>query len=253
MSLKTGVLRGSLMHVIISAGVLFGAADAIPADQVSPSLLFYVPNSPPQGGVTGDRKGFMDELALEAARRAGYRASTDVRPWPRVLREVKEGKDLLIAGLSRYPSREASYTWVFPVFTLWRTFVTTGPTISTYAEGRSALRLVATHYGSLEITMLRSEGFGETQIYEITNTTPELDLLIRGRVDALYRPISEIRWLARGRPDAGRLVYGEPMQPTEQYIACSRDCSPEIVARLRQALQSMKEDGTIERLVKAYE
>jgi len=215
-------------------------------------LQFYVPNSPPQGVDYGEKKGIMVEVAAEAARRAGYVAKTEMLPWPRTLAYVANGKDLFIAGLSRSPSREASYTWVYPVFTLWRTFVTTGPKINSYADGKTKLRAVATHYGSLEISMLQSEGFTEEQIIKMPSDTPELDFLLAGRVDALYRPILEIQWFSRGRSDAHTLVYGEPMQPTEQYIACSLECSPDIVARLQTALNEMDADGTTIRIFNSY-
>ena len=219
----------------------------------SPHLLFYLPDSPPQGIKSGEKKGIMADVALEAARRAGYSAETDILPWPRVLDKVKYGKNLLIVGLSRFPSREESYTWIFPVFTLTRSFVTTGQQINSYSEGKSALSKIAAHYGSMEITMLRSEGFAENQLSFITTNTPLLKFLLRGRVDALYRPVIEVKWLARGDPEAKRLVYGAPMQATEQYIACSRDCDPIIVSSLREALAAMKADGTIEKILKCYE
>jgi polar amino acid transport system substrate-binding protein len=216
-------------------------------------LLFYVPISPPQGMESGDRKGFMADIAQEAARRAGYSAQTATLPWPRTLMYVKEGKNLLISGLSRFPEREGDFTWISPVFTLWRAFVTTSPRINTYAEGRELLNKIAVHYGSLEETILGSEGFSKAQFSLITTNTPLIDFLLAGRVDALYRPIIEVRWLARGRTDANLLVYGSPLQPTEQYVACSRACDPEIVARLRKALHEMKQDGSIDRIIKSYE
>ena len=216
-------------------------------------LLFYVPISPPQGMESGDRKGFMADIALEAARRAGYPAQTATLPWPRTQMYVKEGKNLLIAGLSRFPQRENDYTWISPVFTLWRAFVTSGRRIDNYADGRSSLSQVAVHYGSLEEQMLKSEGFGTTHLAMVTTKTPLTDFLLSGRVDALYRPIIEVRWLARQRADANRLVYGEPLQPTEQYVACSPNCDPAIVTRLRKALIEMKQDGTTERIINSYQ
>lgn len=53
--------------------------------------------------------------------------------------------------------------------------------------------------------------------------------------------------------DTSRLVFGEPLQPTEQYVACSPTYDPEIVARLRKALAEMRQDGTIDQLIKSYE
>ena len=216
-------------------------------------LQFYVPISPPQGIASGEHKGFMADIAVEASRRAGYSARIDFLPWPRTLMYVKKGKNLLIAGLSRFPQREEDFTWIAPAFTLWRAFVTTDKRINSYAEGRAALKRLAVHIGSLEETMLKSEGFGATHLSMITTDTPLIDYLLLGRVDALFRPIIEVRWLARGRSDANRLVVGEPLQPTEQYVACSRNCDPEIVMRLRKALLEMKQDGTTDRIIKSYE
>jgi polar amino acid transport system substrate-binding protein len=217
------------------------------------NLLFYIPISPPQGMEEGERKGFMADIALEAARRAGYSAQTAALPWPRTLMYVKKEKNLLIAGLSRFPEREKEYTWISPVFTLWRAFVTTDQQIDSYDEGREELKKIAVHYGSLEESILQGEGFSPDQFSLITTNTLLIDFLLKGRVTALYRPIIEVRWLARDRTDANRLVYGTPLQPTEQYVACSRICDPEIVTRLGKALRAMKQDGTTERIIKSYD
>lgn len=217
-------------------------------------LLFFLPDSPPQGIKTTDcPRGIMHDVAVEAARRAGYKAETGFIPWPRTLDEVKYGENLLIAGLSRVPSREDSYTWIEPVFSLSRVFVTTGPVINSYEEGRAKLGRIAVHYGSMEKTMLLAGGFNADQLNLITTNTPLLDFLLRGRVDALYRPLIEIKWMARGRKDLGRLTIGQPMEATDQYIACSLRCDPAVVEGLRAALQSMKTDGTIKSIMKAYE
>ena len=246
--------RCSLRAIVaaVFAGCLTLAAPLACAE--AKTLIFFLPDSPPQGIKTADSpRGIMHDVAVEAARRAGYQAETGFIPWPRTLDEVKYGENLLIAGLSRVPSREDSFTWIYPVFSLSRVFVTTGPVINSYEEGREKLGRIAVHYGSMEKTMLLAGGFAANQLSFITTNTPLLDFLVRGRVDALYRPLIEIKWLLRGRSDLRRLVIGQPMQSTDQYIACSLRCDPAIVEGLQTAPKSMQADGAIDRIMKAYE
>lgn len=251
-SMKSAKCKIYSYHLSVVFAFILLFANSIIGRAEQQELHFYVPNSPPQGLPSGEKKGIMVDVAVEAARRAGYRATIEMLPWPRTLAYVKGGKNLFIAGLSRHQSREDSYTWVYPVFTLWRTFITTGQRIDSYEEGRTKLKSVATHFGSLEISMLQEKGFSESQIVKITNETDQIDFLLSRRIDALYRPAVEIQWLTRGRQGVEKLVYGELMQPTSQYIACSLDCSEDIVLNLQSALKAMDEDGTLQRIIGSY-
>lgn len=245
----TTKLEGHFL-VVLLATALFTAS---PLRAAPEPLQFFVPISPPQGISRGEHKGFMADIAVEASRRAGYSARIDFLPWPRTLMYVKKGKNLLIAGLSRFPQREEDFTWISPVFTLWRAFVTTDKQINSYEEGRVTLKRLAVHIGSLEETILRTQGFDSKHLHKITTDTALIDYLLRGRADSLFRPIIEVRYLARGRSDANHLVIGKPLEPTKQYVACSKDCDPEIVMRLREALLGMELDGTTDRIIKGYE
>lgn len=242
------VLTASLSVVAVA----FAGAPAR-AEVVSPIIVNGI-NAMPQGDTEG--RGIMNEAVMAALKRAGLTGTMRFRPWKRAQEETIHGKDILITALSRTPERESKFTWLFPVFNNERTFVTVGPTYTGFEAAKSALEQVAVTAGTAQLDILLARGFARSQIrvIQIENQIVIPTMLLENRADAWFVAVSEARYFLRGLPDAAKFVIGPPVgEPTEQYVACSKNCDPDLVARMRVAGEAMRADGTFDEILHRYQ
>jgi polar amino acid transport system substrate-binding protein len=218
----------------------------------APSIDFYVPEAPPLTMLTvGDQHGIVGDVALQAIKLAGYSAHTLSPPWPRAQREVSIGKNLLIAPLTRTQSREDNYTWIAPVLTMDRAFFSLDRRVESFDEAKKTFKLIAVGLGSAQETRLRDEGFPDSQIYPLKIGENPAQMLLKGRVDAWFNGVPESRYIWRQLTDRP-LVMGRVLMTANLYLACSKDCDPQIVEKLRDAIDQLEKDGTIDRIEEQY-
>jgi polar amino acid transport system substrate-binding protein len=218
-------------------------------------IRVYAPDGPPQANAI-DGRGIMADAALEALKRVGMTGKIEFITWKRAQDEVMEGKDLLLTGLSRTKEREDHYTWLFPVFTMDRGFATIGKPVTSFTDAKSSLKHVAVALGGAQQGMLINEGFSADQINALSlekeKKAPEM--LLAGNVDGWFSSIVEIKYALKGKPDAGKFAISPPIgNGTVQYMVCSKNCSPELAAKLKKAGEDMKADGTLDTIMARYQ
>ncbi|HEV2675884.1 MAG TPA: transporter substrate-binding domain-containing protein [Aliidongia sp.] len=219
-----------------------------------PELVFALPDAAPQAFSGNElRHGIAGDACIEAAKRAGFLGRVEFPPWKRAQDDVSSGKDLLIAGLARIRERETRFTWIYPIMSMGRAFVTLDRGIESYAQAAAELRYILVGLGAAEYDVLRANGIPESQIRQVRFDAQEAGMMLAGRADGWFNTIPQARWFIKNHPETKDLVIGPALNVTEQYMACSRLCSPALVAALTDALASMKADGTLDRIVSAYE
>jgi polar amino acid transport system substrate-binding protein len=212
-------------------------------------------DSMPQASAA-DGRGIMADAAMEALKRVGLAGKLEFPPWGRAQETVQAGKDVLITGLSRTPERESLYTWLFPVFTMYRGFATTDAPAANFAEAKAKYKHIAIPAHSAQYDELVREGFSVDQFNTLQfEKQPNIPaLLVAGRVDAWFTSIPEMKYSLKGNPDASKIVIGSPVDTgTTQYMACSKDCDAALVTKLKQAGEDMKTDGTMQTIIAHYQ
>ncbi|SEJ64976.1 ABC transporter substrate-binding protein [Pseudomonas sp. NFR16] len=218
----------------------------------APSVPVYVPEAPPLTMLNdGDRHGIAGDLALKAMDMAGYSATFLSPPWPRAQRDVANGKNLLIAPLTRTQSRENSFTWIAPLLTMDRTFFSLDRRVDSFDEARKAFKLIAVGIGSAQETRLREEGFPASQIYPLKIGDNPAQMLVKGRVDAWFNGVPETRYIWKQISDRP-LVMSRVLMTANLYLACSKECDSQMVESLRKALDTLQSDGTAARIEASY-
>ncbi|HXP97468.1 MAG TPA: transporter substrate-binding domain-containing protein [Telmatospirillum sp.] len=218
------------------------------------TITVYAPDGPPQASAA-DERGIMADAALEALRRAGLTGKITFVPWKRAQEDVAAGKDLLITGFSRTPEREDRYTWLFSVFTMNNTFASLGKPINSFADVKIDNKQVVAVLGAAQHKTLLDEGVPAGNITTVTNILQKNvpDMMVSGRIDAWFSSDAEIKYFLKGRADAGKFVIGPPLSSAKQYVACSKDCSPELVAKMKKVGAEMKADGTLATIIARYQ
>lgn len=224
-----------------------------PAASAPRLLELYLPEAPPltmQGpmGVSG----IVGEVTVKAAQLAGVDLKPKSLPWARAQRIVQKGQDLLIIPLSRTPDREDAYTWIAPVISMDRAFFSLDKRVESFQQARSTYARIAVGMGSAQEQKLREEGFSDEQIHPLKIGENPAQLLLLGRVDAWFNGVPESQYIWR-QVSAQPVLMSPALMRSDLYLACSKDCQPELVERLRAAVQQLREDGTLQRIVEAYQ
>ena len=243
------MIRRLLRHgakAVLYATLWAGAASAAPLRSVD----LYLPDAPPLSmmGPVGQR-GIVGEASIQAAALAGYSPRLITLPWSRAQLTVRSGINQLIIPLSRTPDRETQYTWVAPIMSMDRAFFTLSKPVETFEQARKAYRRIAVGRGSAQEQKLREEGFSDEQIYPLKIGENPAQMLLLGRVDAWFNGVPESRYIWQEVSDRP-LQMGPPLMASDLYLACSKVCDEAMVTGLRQAVEHMRRDGTLERLIK---
>ena len=217
-----------------------------------PSVDVYVAEAPPLTMASqGDRHGIVGDLTLQAMAMAGYSVNMLAPPWPRAQRDVVLGTNKLIVPLTRTQSREDSFTWIAPLMTMDRAFFSLDRRVETFEEARKTFKMIAVGSGSAQETRLREEGFSAAQIYPLKIGENPAQMLLKGRVDAWFNGVPETLYIWKQISDRP-LTMSRAVMTADLYLACSKDCDPQMVERLRTAIDKLQSNGTITRTEREY-
>ncbi len=214
-------------------------------------LVLHMPDAPPltfvsfQGGY-----GMIGDVVLAAIARAGYLSHIHVTPWARAQHRVSRGHNLLIIPLSRTPEREALYTWIAPISPLERAFFSLDTPVADFAEARKRYQRIAVGLGTAQMEILKNAGFADEQIVSLKLGDNPARMLELGRVDAWFTGVPEGLYL--WPQSDNRLRMSPVLASTDLYLACSKECDAELQENLRKAVDSLRDEGMIQRIQDAY-
>lgn len=212
----------------------------------------YLPDAPPLTLVQDAKgHGIVGDATLLALKRAGYRVRIRVEPWARAQKTVMDGRDLLIIPLSRTPEREALYTWVAPVMALDRVFFSLDEPVKSFEEARQRYRQIGVGLGTAQSDILHREGFADEQIRHLVLGDKPAQLLLMGRIDAWFTGVTEGLYIWPQVTDR-KLHMSPPLATTDLYIACSRQCDPQLTDAVAHAMQALRDEGRVQRIQKHY-
>lgn len=215
-------------------------------------IELYMPDAPPLTFIDDSKgHGMVGDVILLAMAKAGYVAHIHGLPWARAQKYVNEQQDLLIAPLSRTPEREHLFTWIAPIMPMERAFFSLDRQVSSFAEARKVYRLIGVGLGSAQEEILRTQGFSSEQIYPLIIGDNPAQMLLKGRIDAWFNGVPESQYIWP-KVSERKLLMSPVMSKVDLYLACSRQCSAQLVQDLREAIETLRNDGTVARVQERY-
>ena len=215
-------------------------------------LELYIPDAPPLTFVDGTQgHGMVGEAVLTAIANAGYVAHVHVLPWARSQKHVSESQDILIAPLSRTPEREDRFTWIAPIMPMERAFFSLDRPVNSFEQAKKTYRVIGVGLGSAQEEILRAQGFSDNQIYPLTIGDNPAQMLLKGRIDAWFNGVPESQYIWP-KVSEHALLMSPVMSSAQLYLACSKQCSAQLVQDLRAAVETLRDDGTLARIQKSY-
>lgn len=98
-------------------------------------------------------------------------------------------------------------------------------------------------------TAAKNAGF--THIDPVSTEAVNYEKLRLGRIDAWITTANNAQWISQRFGGDSDFFIGAIVEPYRAWIAASREIDPKVAAQWRQALESMRKDGTWERIAKA--
>lgn len=243
---------------------LFLALILISGTARAESLTIVTEEMPPFNYTeNGNVTGMATEVVRAVLDRAALSGEFRVLPWKRAYQTALRRPNVLIYSIGRNPEREDKFQWVgviapvnFYFFKLQRRG---NVVVHSLAEARQYS--VGAVSGDYTLSFLESNGFKKGENLDITSSfTLNIRKLFQERIDLILvdelTMASLIRREARaGRSykmaDLGRALFMEDLS-TGMYMAFSRGTPQPIVSSARDALASLKADGTYRAILDQY-
>lgn len=205
--------------------------------------------------VDGHITGISAEVVRAVLKQAGIDARIRIYPWPRAYKMALEGPNTLIFPIARLDQREALFKWVGTVSPAHTYFYK----LRTRTDIRMTALKDARNYrvGCVREDFTLKYLTREKIPIHIVNYKEELNIrmLVSGRLDLI--PFTEPAFIQRVKeiglePDQFEKVYYLKAISQDFYMAFSGDTDQSIIALFRQALTTVKSNGTYQSILDRY-
>ena len=214
-----------------------------------PPYTFQVPPAS-VSEIPGPGQGFVHDVVVEMAKRAGHSGRIEYLPWAEAQRIAKTEPNIGILSLTRSPEREKEYRWIAKILTD-DLIVVGGQGIDVSALDKVRDRPTGVLARSGAEALLKERGF--TRIQPQAEEWMNARLMRQRRLDAWLAPrLMIIYATVEARGDLGALTFGEIVRSSEIWLAGSRDLPDAEVAKWQKAFEAVKADGTYQRIADQY-
>ena len=234
-------------------GLLVGVTMALSASAQSLNILCE--NDPPAQfrDADGNLTGYTIELVQEIQKRVGNHDEIKMLPWSRGYDMIQKYPNVVLFQMSRSPEREELFNWVGPVQeSVYGLYARADSeiTLASLEEAKN-VRSIGVYRDDIRHQMLVRAGF--TNLVVANDNSANVVQLMRGRIDLFAASSSTYaeEALASGfKPSDLKLVL--PFHTNRSYIAMSKAMPAEVVASWSAALEAMRKDGSVAKLINKY-
>ncbi len=235
-----------------TALALVVAALAAPAH----ALTFITEENPPLNYTEGGRvTGYATEVVTEMGKRARIPLKFVVMPWEKAYVAAQSGRDNCLYATARLENRENLFQWVGPIaLNRWAVYGRT----EFAADIRSVEDLKPHRIGAVtfdaKADYLKAQSVVNLLLVDEDRANPPR--LFLPKTDADYIDLWVTSFAGAQRTAGARfkelkLVY--TIRDVPSWLACSPQVPRDVVGKLGGALQSMRKDGTLQKIADRYE
>jgi len=200
--------------------------------------------------------GMATEVVTEMLKRAKIKPDITVMAWDKAYEKAQADKETCLYSTARLPNRENAFKWVGPVaVNKWGLYALSG--FNAKIESLKDVRpfRVGGVARDAKVEFLRQSGV--TNIVEQKEdrlNPPQLTLNRKevGKIDFWVTSVADAKRVAAQSKvtDIKLVIVGREV---ESFLACSPSTAAATLKTLTAALDSMKKDGSYEKIVKTYE
>lgn len=236
--------------------LLFVASICMLATQplTAEELTILTENLPPLNYLeNGKLVGSSVEIILEIQKRIGSQEPIQVYPWARAYQMILEEKNVVLFGMTYTEDRQDLFKWVGPLATKRDILLArkdSSFSISSLEDAKKVGR-IGTLRDDVRGKFLEKQGFSNLE--PVSDEQKNAQKLAMGRIDlwAYKKPgFRTVCQLAGVDPNEFEEVAH--LKKSELKIAFSKETSDHIVVQWQDAFDSMREDGTLDKIKHKY-
>ncbi len=247
------------MKRILCLLVLIGLFVTFPANAQKISIV--TENWPPYNYTENDEViGVITEVVKAVFEKADLRCSISVLPWAEAYKRASEQENTMIYTIFRLPEREAAFHWLKIGDLSAQKYLFSPHSRSdikiTSLEDAKNYRIGVTTESATHV-FLRSEGFKDGKnVFPISKdiqnafkadpSSQKFDLTTADK-------LSLALWLQKSHLSADLWKPELLLFSREFYMAFGKKTSADIVKKVRNALQDVEAEGTLEKILQKYE
>ncbi|GAB5434607.1 MAG: hypothetical protein EpisKO_39770 [Epibacterium sp.] len=241
------ILKSTKLAIALSVSFLMAGMDSARAE----AIKAYTAALPPYTIAPDlEMPGISHEILEEMSKRSGVTIEIEYLPWKRAQSMAQKTPNALLFTAARTESRETVYKWIAEFIVADEVFATTTEAVNSLEDARQLSR-IATLGGAPREKRLAKLEFGNVQSTPDTATAARL--LTGGRVDAWFTLSQRVLHAVKSEGlDPSTIVIGTPVGSLRLWLASNAEFDPEVAAKLAQAFEDMKADGSYEAIVSAY-
>ena len=201
----------------------------------------------------GRLTGYTIELVQEIQKRVGNTDAIQMVPWARGYEQIQRESNVVLFMMSRTAERNDLFKWVGPVLeTVFGFYAKADSKISLATlEDAKKIGSIGVYLNDVRAQYLTKAGF--TNLDQVADNSLNVKKLMAGRIDLLASSSTAYggdATMAGFKPADLKLVL--PFQKIQVYIAMSKNMPPQVVDSWNAALNAVRQDGIMEKLLKKY-
>jgi polar amino acid transport system substrate-binding protein len=227
------------------------------ASQQALALKLLTEENPPLNYTENKQvTGMGTEVLLEMGKRAKVPMEIQVMEWGKAYEMAQDAKETCLYSTARLPNRENVFKWVGPIAAnKWGLFALEGfkPEIKSLKDvrpyrvagvARDAKTEFLKQQGVTNIVEEKDDKLNPTKLTLNRKETQKADLWVTSIATA--RKVA-----AEAKVPGIKLVH--VVHSADSYLACSSRTNAATLKALTEALESMKKDGSFDKIIKRYE
>jgi polar amino acid transport system substrate-binding protein len=206
----------------------------------------------------GQPTGIATDIFLLMADLAGMhlsRQDIDIWPWARGYQEIQKKSDVILFSMAKTETRKDLFQWIGPIMPLYGSLIALKERnihISDPVKDAKSYRFGTIRASASEQYLIGS-GIELKSLHPVHDLRLNASKLHEKRIDIMVANESAAFYTIRQMGyDPADFEVVHRMLPSLLYFAASRDMDPAIVQRLQTALDQLKADGTVERIINEY-
>ncbi|APQ12288.1 amino acid ABC transporter substrate-binding protein [Pseudomonas oryzihabitans] len=221
-------------------------------------IVLLTENFPPFNMAIDDKNFARDEsidgISADLVREMFKRAKIDYNlslrfPWDRIYNLTLDSPNYGLFSVSRTDARVPLFKWVGPLGKTRKVFMTLpGSTVKVPDLAAAAKLRVGAYKNSAVSQMLKDKGIVAS---EALRDQENIARLQKGEIDVWATTDVVARYLAK-QEGVSNLQTLLSFQESELYLALNKDTPDEVVTRLQQALDAMRQEGMVDSITNNY-
>ncbi|WP_448212647.1 substrate-binding periplasmic protein [Colwellia sp. MEBiC06753] len=251
-----------LLWTTLASTILVGLLAFRPAfaNQTPTHIRIVTEHLPPfQIEMPNGVEGFATEIVSTAISNTPYSFDIKLYPWTRSYNMALKKPNTCIYSIAKTTEREQLFTWVNTIAERNASFIGLAENnyqINSIEDAKkynvAVIRDDVTHQYLIE------QGFVEgINLYVVNNTHSLLKLIAQRKgVDLILIDAFTVKYRARFNqldPAMFKNFYQINKQPLDYYLACNKATSPTIINDLRRAIDEMKANGQLSKIIDEWQ